>query len=132
MRFLSKEIAVALTVLLLLPVVSHALTDEQKALVGLKGMQVLVSQANPACDGLGLTKDQIKTDVELRLRKAGIQVLTVLNIHENLGLPFLSVDLQTIIGNGLCVYLIEIKLREQVILARGGNVLGTIWETSGL
>ena len=43
---------------------------------GLKGFEVLIEDIAPEAKEDGLTKDLIKTDVELRLRKAGIRVLT--------------------------------------------------------
>jgi len=82
--------AVALVVsLLLLPGVSHALTDGQKALAGLRGMQVVVEKMDPQAERLGLAEDQIKTDVELRRRKAGIRGLTKKERFETPGMPCL-------------------------------------------
>lgn len=67
---------VFLMIFLMLPGTSHAIEYQQKELVGLMGAGVLVESMRPEVDRLGLTKDQIKTDVELRLWKAGINVLT--------------------------------------------------------
>jgi hypothetical protein len=125
MRFLSKEIAVALTVLLLLPGVSHALTEPQKALVGLKGVYVVVGDMEPEAARLGLTEAQIKTDVELRLRKAGIRVLTE-------GWPHLTVNLTILIGSPHSSYNTVLSLFEPVTLDRGIRAYGSIWNTGYL
>jgi hypothetical protein len=129
----SKVMVVILVVLLLLPGVSHALTDQQKALVGLRGVFVLVADMKPEAERLGLTPAQIKTDVELRLRKAGIRVLAKEECEETPGMPFLYVDLHTAFRQGSypVTFLIQIKLMEWVTLARGFGIYGAIWSTSG-
>jgi len=72
-----KAVVALAVALSLLPGVSHALTLKQKALVGLKGVGVDVAKISPEAERLGLTAAQVKTDVELRLRKARVRVLTV-------------------------------------------------------
>jgi hypothetical protein len=127
-----KLIVLSLVMLLLLPGVSHALTAKQKVLVGLKGVCVLVTDIYPKAESLGLSKDQIKTDVELRLRKAGVRVLTVKEMHETPGAPDLLVTIVAYIQSNLCAFSIQVDLRELVALARGFEVTGTIWEKSQL
>ena len=119
--------------LLLLPGVSHALTFKQKALVGLKGVEVLVEGMQPEAERLGLTRAQIQTDVELRLRKAGIRVLTEKERDETPGRPYLYVNVNTIFlqKTPAVVYGILVKLREWVTVDRGLRTLGAIWETAG-
>src|SRR5208282_415483 len=91
-----KAIAVLLgVVLLLLPTFSHALTTKQEALVGLKGVYVYVDKMDPQTERLGLTQDQIKTDVELRLRKAGVRILTKEEWLETSERPYLWVNVGT-------------------------------------
>lgn len=119
---------VALIVFLLLPGISYALTDKQKALVGLKGVLVVVEDIRPQAEPLDLTIDQIQTDVELRLRKAGLRVLTVLEMLETPGRPYLYVNVNPIIWSGICACAIEVNLRETVMLARGLKTQGSIWD----
>ena len=118
-------------VLLLLPGVSNALTDEQRVLVGLKGMHVLVEEMNPKAEGLGLTKAQIKVDVELRLRKAGIRVLTEKEQLEMPGGPALYVDINSYFPPDIPIFAfsINIELMEWVTLANGFKVFGAVWST---
>lgn len=120
---------VALLVLLLLPGISHALTLKQKPLVGLKGVQVLVESLEPEAERLGLTNNQIKTDVELLLRKAGIRVLTQEEMENTSGMPYLYVNVNTSIGGGLIAYNISVELSEFVTLANGLQAFGVIWDT---
>jgi hypothetical protein len=113
--------AVALVVLLLLPGVSHALTNQQKALVGLPGLSVAVA-IDPHVPASGLTKEQTKTDVELRLRKAGINV-----VEE--GWPILGVGITAMKTNSTTIfYAIEVELSEVVTLHRGIKASGTTWD----
>ena len=113
-------------VLLLLPGVSHALTyNKQEALVGLKGVEVIVEARDYKGESGGLSRDQIQTDVELRLRKAGIRVLTKKERGETPGQP----DLYVVVSTYFYAYLIEVGVREVVTLARGFEAPGTIWQT---
>jgi hypothetical protein len=85
---------------------------------------------DPQAERLGLTEDQIKTDVELRLRKAGVRVLTKEKWVSTPGAPHLFVVINTYIRSdiGLCAYSIRLELNEMVSLARSLKVIGTIWE----
>jgi len=123
------KMVVALVVLLLLPGVSHALTDQQKALVGLKGVYVLVESPKPEAQSLGLTKDQIKTDIALRLRKAAIRMLTEKEWLGSPDYPHLSVTVNAITRGGSYAYMVQLYLSEFVTLARGNSVMGVIWQT---
>jgi hypothetical protein len=127
--------ALALVMLLVLQGVSHALTQEQKVLVGLKGVEVVIEQMQPEAESLGLTKEQLQTDVELRLRKAGIKVLTKREALFMPGMPWLYVNVNTLVRSGfpLLAYSVRVILNENVTLANGFQTVGTIWssETTG-
>jgi hypothetical protein len=47
-----------------------------ESLKGLKGVEVLIEELNPDLENLNLTMIQIQSDVESKLRKAGVQVLS--------------------------------------------------------
>lgn len=68
---------------------------ERATLKGLSGVNVFLnlSEDNPSLEKDGLTESQIQTDVEIRLRKAGIRVLTVEETKELPRRPVLSVTL---------------------------------------
>jgi hypothetical protein len=120
--------------LLLLPGVSWAITPNPKALAGLKGVYVLIEVLNPQAERLGLTKDQIKTDVELRLLKAGVRVLTEEEQRITPGKPSLYVNINTHIEKDLAVIPLSIRidLNEIVTLATGIKTIGTIWHTGSV
>jgi hypothetical protein len=123
---------VILLVFLLLPGVSHALTVKQRALGGLKGMGVMVEDMRPEAERLGLTRNQIQTDVELRLRKAGVRVLTEKEKDETPGMPYLYVNVNTMFDSASCVFSITVELSEWVTLARGFKTSGRIWQSSSV
>ncbi|MER3447850.1 MAG: hypothetical protein C4291_13930 [Candidatus Dadabacteria bacterium] len=51
-------------------------TYQSYSLRGLHGVRVLLTDLNSDAKQEGLIKSELQTDVELRLRKAGIRVLT--------------------------------------------------------
>ena len=102
---------------------------QRTALVGLKGVYVLVESPKPEAQSLGLTKDQIKTDIELRLRKAGIRMLTEKEWLGSPDYPHLSVTVAAITRAGSYSYMLQLYLSESVTLARGNSVMGVIWQT---
>jgi hypothetical protein len=128
-----SKTVVALLVFLLLPGVSHAAEyQKREALVGLKGMSVVVERIRPRDVHLGLTSAQIKTDVEVRLRKAGVKVLTEKEWLETSGKPFLyvNIDASKNPNNPSTVFFtIRVELTELVTIDRGLRVGAAIWET---
>jgi hypothetical protein len=118
-----------LVMLLLLPGVSHALTIVQEPLVGLKGVQVVVEGPGLEAERLGLSKNQIKTDVERRLQKAGVRVLTNQEEVETPGRPQLYVKIGASINKmGIFAYSINVDLIEIVTLFTGETAFATVWE----
>jgi hypothetical protein len=129
----AATLAFAMVLLLLaLPAASVQYAGQVKALAGLEGVSVSVAPLNPEAERLGLTRAQIKTDVELRLRKAGIRILKREETKETPGKPNLIVDVTTSISGGLCAYMITVQLGELVSLARGNKVYATIWVATGM
>jgi hypothetical protein len=127
----ARIIVVGLVVVLMLPGIAQALTGQQKALVGLKGVQVVVKQMQPGAELLGLSREQLKTDVEMRLWKAGVRVLTSKEAHETPGRPCLYVNVNTQVRRNLplCTYLVSVTLNEIVKLASGFQTAAGIWNT---
>lgn len=128
------RVLLSIMFLLLLPGISPALTDQQRVLVGLKGVGVLVENIRPDAERLGLTRDQITTDVELRLRKAGIRVLSREERYKTPGMSYLYVNVNTAINlNALiCAYSVSVELKEWVKLANGFKTPACIWITGSV
>ncbi len=92
-------------------------------LKGLRGVWVWVEYLDPELEERGVTQFQIQTLVELKLRQAGIRVLTEEERKKTPGDPFLSVR---ICGGKTSdrlnyVLLIELRIVEKVIPERDKN-----------
>jgi hypothetical protein len=68
---------------------------DRATLRGLTGVRVLVALLKPEVERDGLIKRQLQTDVERRLHKAGIRVLTDLEREATPGGPLLSITVAT-------------------------------------
>jgi hypothetical protein len=103
---------------------------ERATLRGVTGITVLVEGINPDAVKDGLTTEQIQTDVELHLRKAGVNVLTssptylYVNAHALKG--------QDAVG-GIYVYNCEVSLHQPVVVAATAAVaIVPTWSASYL
>ena len=90
---------------------------DRATLKGLKTIWVIVEHPTPEAERDGLTKDQLQTDVEARLKNAGIQVTSL--VEE----AYLYLNVSTVKGSsGLYAYHIRLEFNQQVILERDRNV----------
>ena len=128
LRMKVKVSVLAMAFLLILMPSRAASYQNRAALVGLKGVWVLVESVHPETESQSLIKDQIKTDVELRLRKAGIRVLTPNQAAVIPGKPVLLVYVNAAIASGICVYVALVQLTEDVTLARGIETTAITWD----
>ncbi|MFX0198641.1 MAG: hypothetical protein ACFFCW_21170 [Candidatus Hodarchaeota archaeon] len=62
------------------------------SLAGLQGMCVVIEYLQPEIRRDGLTEQQLRTDTELKLRMAGIKVLSPEESHSTPGVPALIVN----------------------------------------
>ncbi len=83
----------------------------------------------------GLTRSQLQTDVEVRLRKAGIRVLTEGERQDMPGGPYLYVSVNTLKReDGIYVVSIFVDLRQKVFLARkpSFSMYKATWDMSSI
>ena len=102
-------------------------------LKGLSALCVLVEELPPgALKILHLTAETIQSDVELKLRLAGMRVVTQEECHGLPGAPFVYV--KVILPKNAGVTSIDIELHEDVRLERNGQFAAGVgtWVTSGL
>ncbi|MGD0625711.1 MAG: hypothetical protein ABSB32_13445 [Thermodesulfobacteriota bacterium] len=106
--------------------------DDVASLRGLWVMSVLVESLPPDIEGKGLTKEQIQTDVELKLRLAGIKVFSDEEWVAIPRSPYLYVNAHVMVKRDirLAVYNIDIELRQWVILERDPKIkiIATTWD----
>ncbi len=110
-----------------------------ESLRGFTGVGVSVeSFSSDVKDKLPFNENQIRVDVELKLRTAGIKVLSDEERFNTPGMPFLYIRVHIIEISELVPdlppvfsYDITVQLRQQVYLARNSELLfGTTWEKS--
>jgi len=106
--------------------------QRRETLRGLKGIQVLVEPITLA----GLTESTLKTDVELKLRKAGIRVLTEDEWLKTPGYPYLYVNVTAIELKSPreFIYSVNVAFKQDVILSRNRSIetTGVTWDVSSL
>ena len=84
----------------LVSIYSFAIADDEDtdrlSLKGLKGIYVkvlLTSKDVEELENRGINKETIKTDVELKLRMAGVKVVSIEELNKIIGKPFLTISL---------------------------------------
>jgi len=80
-----------------------------RLLEGLRGITVMVLPISPDAERNGLKRDQIQTNIELKLRKAGIKILTEREL-EKPGFPYLNVNLSVAKDKNPELYGYDIKV----------------------
>jgi hypothetical protein len=122
-------------------VTSNALADtkelERETLKGLQGVGVVVEDPGFYASSAGLTISMLRTDVEPRLRQAGIAVLSEAERDSTPGWPYLYVAVTVgplpsrLSGH---VYSVEVQLHQQVTLVRVPTVKtrAVTWNTSSI
>ena len=110
--------------------------NTRNTLVGLRGVCVSVTPIDEDAQRMGLTQIQVQTDVELKLRQAGIPVLTEGEAGSTPGVPYLYVELITLQPRAIrnvYAYNVEIELVQTIHLARNSEFgLGTTWSATGV
>jgi len=94
---------------------------------------VIIESLDPEIGKGGLTTAQIRTDVELKLRLAGIKVLTEKEWLQTTGRPFLYVDIHAFKFDTSEVYIyhIGIQVYQEVVLIRAPQeeIFSATWKT---
>ena len=106
-------------------------------LCGLKGVYVAVEDLDPEIERDGLTRDQIYSDVESKLRQAGIKVLSEEEWKLEKGSPYLYVNAHIMkVMNGVYIFNITTEFIQEVHLVRNSDIKApaAIWsaETLGI
>jgi hypothetical protein len=97
--------------------------DTRATLRGVEGVLVFVEDLGDEVEHAGLTRQQIRTDVELRLRKAGIRILTEAERVGMPGAPWLSVNVIVYLhpDTRLAAFRIDVSLQQLAFLATDGS-----------
>lgn len=111
--------------------------DHRGSLRALPGFNVLIESFHYAeAESRGFTESQLQTDVELRLRRAGIRVLTIQEAKESAANPTLYVNVTLVRldapADGLYAFSLSVDVRQTVLLVTPpfSKTFASTWETA--
>jgi hypothetical protein len=111
------------SILLLTSIARPQTTSDIESLKGLSGVTVLFSRYPEVLERNGITSSQIATEIELRLRRAGIKVLSPDEAISSPGSPVFAVNLNAIKSKeSLYAISIHLELNQLVNLVRKPSV----------
>ena len=106
--------------------------DKRDTLRGLREMSVLVEYLPDDVEREGLNREHLQRDIEVRLRQAGLRVLTIVEVANSPGAPYLYVAVYPITSPSMNVnaYAIALTLKQLVQLSRSPTteLFATTWE----
>lgn len=104
---------------------------ERETLRGVAALNVLVTTriGDEGAKGLGITKDQLQSDAEGTLTKAGIKVAKDVRSYLLVSLSIISISHPTVDGILAYVYTAQIKFRQGAVLdSTGTRASVTTWD----
>jgi hypothetical protein len=115
------------------PAVAFTFTaDKRETLRGLKEISVLVEYLPDDVERAGLNREHLQHDLEGRLRQAGLHVLTISDVANAPGAPYLYVAVYPIAGPSLNsnAYAVALAVKQLVQLSRNPTteLFATTWE----
>ena len=129
---LGGAVLCALLVLTVTPSGASNTEATRATLRGLLGVQVVMDAFTPEVESAGLLRKPLHTEVELRLRLAGIRVLTPEERLRVVGHPVLAINIHVLLNQllGLTVYHISVALSQAVSLDTGAVASegGATWD----
>ena len=106
--------------------------DKRDTLRGLKEISVLVEYLPDDVEREGLNREHLQRDIEGRLRQAGLHVLTISEVANSPGAPYLYVAVYPITGPSVNsnAYAVALTLKQLVQLSRNPTteLFATTWE----
>ena len=100
-------------------------------LAGLKGVAIIVEQLPPEVERAGLKRAVLQTDAELKLRVAGIRVLTQEELDNDPAYPYLYIQPTILLRGG--AYACSVQLHQRVLVVRSHalEVVASTWSAGG-
>jgi len=106
--------------------------DKRETLRGLKEISVLVEYLPDDVERAGLNREHLQRDIEVRLRQAGLHVLTISEVANSPGAPYLYVAVYPVTGASVNfnAYAAALTLKQLVQLSRNTTteLFATTWE----
>lgn len=113
-------------------VAGHAQTAHSVAsLAGVTGVEIVVENLSPGLQQLGLSELTLRTDVELRLRQAGLRVLGQVEACDTMPCVYVHVTATT--GPRVSAYFVHVGLQQMVSLSRDPSFAFSVetWHAEG-
>jgi hypothetical protein len=115
------------------PTVASSFTaDKRDTLRGLSEISVLVEYLPDDVEREGLNREHLQRDIEVRLRQAGLHVLTISEVANSPGAPYLYVAVYPIVSPSVSfsAYAVALTLKQLVQLSRipTTELFATTWE----
>jgi hypothetical protein len=104
---------------------------QRETLRRLPGVWVVVEQLPAELEQTGLTQDQVQTDAEDRLRKAGITILTQEECWQTLGMPWLYITVALLKASpATYAATVGAVLNQEIVLTRNPQIkaFGSTWD----
>lgn len=98
-----------------------ATDDEIESLRGLKGFYVQALELSANLEGIGLTRERIQTDVELKLRLAGVKVVSKEEWLKMAGFPSLYIIVSAA-GAETFGVIVRLELKQVATLQRNPKI----------
>jgi len=113
--------------------------DEKNAretLAGLRGVHIAIGPVDEGAQQHGVSEAQIRTDVELQLKQAGVVVLTKDDLRRVPGMPLLYVSAGVAPPEGISTayaYHVQVEVFQLIVLTRNPDVfaLARTWNAKG-
>jgi len=127
------RVLILVGLLLFWPAAGFSFTaDKRDTLRGLKEISVLVEYLPADVEREGLNREHLQRDIEVRLRQAGLHVLTISEVANSPGAPYLYVAVYPITGPSVNsnAYAVALTLKQLVQLSRNPTteLFATTWE----
>ena len=106
--------------------------DKRDTLRGLRDISVLVEYLPDDVERDGLNREHLQRDIEARLRQAGLHVLTIAEVANSPGAPYLYIAVYPVTSPSanLNAYAVALTLKQLVQLSRNPTteLFATTWE----
>lgn len=127
------RVLILVCLMLFCPTAGFSFTaDKRDTLRGLKEISVLVEYLPDDVEREGLNREHLQRDIEVRLRQAGLHVLTISEVADSPGAPYLYVAVYPITGPSVNsnAYAVALTLKQLVQLSRNPTteLFATTWE----
>jgi hypothetical protein len=134
---MSRLLFLRTAIVLLMALTLRGQDSDAQTLKGIQALRVVIESFGSDVEASGLRQSDIQTDVELKLRLAGIRVLTQEEWLKESGTPFLYVYAHVTLSKqnpGFVIYSIEVGLEQKVVLLRDPSMttIAPTWQSGSM